>query len=88
MKSSDRTILIGVAMLGLVAAFWFLILSPKRQEASDLKDAGASLESEVADAEAAAAAGEAGQARLPVATTASWSPSARRCRSTPTLPAC
>ena len=36
MKSSDRTILLGLALVGLVAAFWFVILAPKREEASSL----------------------------------------------------
>jgi hypothetical protein len=58
MKSSDRTILIGVAGLALVAAFWFLILSPKRQEASDLQTQVAGLQVQVAEAEQAAATGQ------------------------------
>jgi hypothetical protein len=58
MKSTDRAILMGVAMLGLVAAFWFLVLAPKRQEASDLKSQVTELETQVTEAEAAAAAGE------------------------------
>ena len=36
MKQSDRTIVVGVALLGLAIAFWVMVLSPKRQEASDL----------------------------------------------------
>ncbi len=59
MKSTDRMILMGVAGLALVAAFWFLILAPKRQEASDLEDQVAALSIEVTTAEQAAAAGEA-----------------------------
>ncbi len=55
MKSSDRTILIAVACLGLVAAFWFLVLSPKRQEASDLSTQVSTLQAEVAQQEADAA---------------------------------
>jgi Tfp pilus assembly protein PilO len=53
-KSSDRTILVVVAVVGLIAAFWFLILAPKRQQASDLSDQLTSLESQVAQQEAAA----------------------------------
>jgi hypothetical protein len=59
MKSTDRTILIGVAILGLVAAFWFLILSPKRQEAADLQTQVTELDAQVTQAEQAAVAGEA-----------------------------
>jgi Tfp pilus assembly protein PilO len=55
MKSSDRTILVVVGVLGLVAAFWFLVLTPKRQEASDLADQAASLQSQVVQEEATAA---------------------------------
>jgi Tfp pilus assembly protein PilO len=53
-KSSDRTILLAFAVLGLVAAFWFLVLAPKRQDASDLTDQVSALESQVAQEEAAA----------------------------------
>lgn len=58
MKSSDRTILLGVIALALVAAFWFLILTPKRQEASDLETQVSTLQSEVAQVEAFASSGE------------------------------
>lgn len=44
MKSSDRTILIVVAALGVVAAFWFFLLSPKRAELSELDQEVAALE--------------------------------------------
>ncbi len=57
MKSTDRMILLGVAVLGLVAAFWFLILAPKREQAADLESQATDLQVQVADAEAAAAAG-------------------------------
>lgn len=55
MKSSDRTILIAVACLGLVAAFWFLVLSPKREEASELSSQVSALQAEVSQQEADAA---------------------------------
>ncbi len=58
MKSTDRTILIGIGMLALVAAFWFLILAPKRQEASDLEAQVAEAQAQVTEAEAAAVASE------------------------------
>ena len=38
MKSSDRAILIGLIVVGAFAAFWFLALAPKREEASELGD--------------------------------------------------
>lgn len=59
MKSTDRTILIGIAALGLVAAFWFLLLSPKREEAAQLEDDVAALQADVTASEDAAVAGEA-----------------------------
>ena len=51
MKPRDRTILIIVPGLVLVAAFWMLVLSPKREEASQLEGDVAALESEVAQAQ-------------------------------------
>lgn len=37
MKSSDRTIMIALLILGLAASFWFLVLAPKRERASELQ---------------------------------------------------
>ena len=51
MKSTDRKILIVLPVIALVVAFWMLVLSPKREEASKLDDEVASLEAEVAQAE-------------------------------------
>jgi len=47
MKQSDRTIMVGVALLGLTIAFWVMILSPKRQEASDLSQQVSDLRASV-----------------------------------------
>jgi hypothetical protein len=47
MKATDRSILIGVALLGLLAAFWFLIAAPKREQLSGLEDDVATLQGEV-----------------------------------------
>jgi hypothetical protein len=58
MKSTDRTILLGIVVLGLVAAFWFLLLSPKREEAAQLEDDLAALQTEVTASEEAATVGE------------------------------
>ncbi|MDX6584242.1 MAG: hypothetical protein QOI10_3426 [Solirubrobacterales bacterium] len=57
MKGSDRTILVVVAGIAVVAAFYFLVLTPKRQHASDLESQVADLQVEVTQAEAAAATG-------------------------------
>jgi hypothetical protein len=51
MKSSDRTIIFILPLVALVAAFWLLVLSPKREEASKLDNEVAALESEVAQAQ-------------------------------------
>lgn len=61
MRSVDRTILIGVGLLGLIAAFWFLVLSPKRDEAAKLETEVATLQDAVEAQEQLAAAGEAAE---------------------------
>lgn len=38
MKATDRTILIALGILGLLAAAWFLVISPKRDEVGKLDD--------------------------------------------------
>jgi hypothetical protein len=48
MKASDRGVLIFLPVVALIAAFWMLVLSPKREEASKLQDDTTQLESEVA----------------------------------------
>lgn len=58
MKSSDRTILIAVAAIGVVAAFWFFGLSPKRAELAELDQDLTALEASVAEQEQLIALGE------------------------------
>jgi Tfp pilus assembly protein PilO len=58
MRRTDLTILAGVAVLGLVAAFWFLALAPKREEAAELGDRVTQLEASVAEQEQLAATAE------------------------------
>ncbi len=55
MKSSDRAILAGLIVVGCFAAFWFLALAPKRDEASKLGDQISQLQSDVTAQEEAAA---------------------------------
>lgn len=38
MRGNDRIILVALPVLALVAAFWFLLISPQRQESSDLQE--------------------------------------------------
>jgi hypothetical protein len=54
MRAFDRAVLIALPLLALMAAFWFLVLSPKREEAAQLGDDVASLESEVSQLQQAA----------------------------------
>jgi hypothetical protein len=58
MKATDRSILIGLVILGLLAAFWFLLLSPKREDAAALEAQVEDLSAEVAEQEELAAAAE------------------------------
>ena len=58
MRRTDLTILVTVVLLGVVAAFWFLVMAPKRQEAADLGEKIGQLESSVAEQEQLAAAAE------------------------------
>jgi Tfp pilus assembly protein PilO len=51
MKATDRSILVGLALAGLIAAFWFVVLSPKREEAAKLDDDVAALKQAVSDQE-------------------------------------
>jgi len=59
-KRNEQTILVGVAVVGLLIAFWLVILGPKRNEASKLQDEINDVQSsltqaqqEVADAKSA-----------------------------------
>ncbi len=61
MKATDRTVLIVVVLVGLLAATWFLLLSPKRQEASKLDDEIAQLEEDLSAQDALVAEGRAAQ---------------------------
>jgi Tfp pilus assembly protein PilO len=65
LKSSDRTILIGVGVVVLIAAFYMMVLSPKRKEASDLKAQAADLQAQVSQAEAEAASSKQAQTDFP-----------------------
>ena len=62
MRKADRTILLAVGVLGMFAAFWFLALAPKRQEAKELEDKAAQLQLDVAAQEAIVSDGREAQA--------------------------
>jgi Tfp pilus assembly protein PilO len=61
MKASDRTVLMALVLVGLLAATWFLLIAPKRQEASKLGDEIAQLEGDLSGQEALVAEGRAAQ---------------------------
>ncbi len=61
MKTTDRAILFGVLILGSLAAFWLLVLSPKRAEVSKLDKEVSELETAVSEQQQLVLAGEAAQ---------------------------
>jgi Tfp pilus assembly protein PilO len=54
----DRVILLSLAIVGLLAAFYFMILSPKRDEASKLKAENTQLQASIDEQKAVAAFAE------------------------------
>ncbi len=58
MKRNERMILVGLVAVGLMVAFYLLVLSPKRQEASDLQSQVDDLQSSLSQAQQEAAAAE------------------------------
>jgi type II secretory pathway pseudopilin PulG len=55
----DRTVLIVVGLLGVLAAFWFLALSPKRKDAADLTSQVVAAQSRLDTAQASASTAQA-----------------------------
>jgi Tfp pilus assembly protein PilO len=47
MKGTDRIVIISLAVVGLLAAFYFMVLSPKREEASKLGDEVTQLQASI-----------------------------------------
>jgi cytoskeletal protein RodZ len=62
MKATDRSILLGLVILGLLAAFWFLLLAPKRETAAELETQVNDLQAQVEAQEQLAAAAEQAEA--------------------------
>jgi Tfp pilus assembly protein PilO len=58
MKRNDLTILLVLGVVGLIVAFWIVVIGPKRHEADSLKDDVDQLHSQLDQAQQAAAAGE------------------------------
>ncbi len=58
MRRNELTIFLSLAVVGMIAAFWLLVISPKRDQAASLKQDIAELQSSLEQAEQTAAAGE------------------------------
>jgi Tfp pilus assembly protein PilO len=58
MRRSELTIVLALAVAGMIAAFWLIVISPKRDEAASLRQDIDGLQSSVDQAQQAAAAGE------------------------------
>ncbi len=65
MRGVDKGVLLVLPVVALLAAFWFLILSPKREEASSLEEDVAALQASVEEQEALALAAEASRETFP-----------------------
>lgn len=66
MRRNELTIGITVLVIGLLVGFWLLVLGPQRQEASSLKDDVSGLQSQLDQAQQAAAAGGQAKKSFPV----------------------
>jgi Tfp pilus assembly protein PilO len=58
MRRNELTIVLSLVVIGLIVAFWLVVLGPKRHQAASLKDDVAQLHSQLEEAQQAAAAGE------------------------------
>jgi Tfp pilus assembly protein PilO len=65
MRRNELTIGLVLALLGMLAGFWLIILSPKREEASSLKDDADQLQSQLEQTQQAAAAGKQARESFP-----------------------
>ncbi len=63
MTARDRTVLIVVGLVALLGGFWFLAISPKRKEASDVAAQVATAQSRLDTAQASAASADAARQR-------------------------
>ena len=65
MKTTDRAVLSGLFLIALLAAFYFLVLAPKRQEASKLGTDIAALEASISEQEQTVAFAEEARKSFP-----------------------
>ena len=66
MRRTELTILLSLVVVGMIAAFWLVVISPKRDEAAGLKQDVDGLHSSLEQAQEAAAAGEQAREDFPV----------------------
>jgi Tfp pilus assembly protein PilO len=66
MRRNELTILLFLIVIGMIAAFWLVMLSPKRDQATSLKHDVDQLHSQLEQAQQAAAAGAQEQKSFPV----------------------
>ena len=65
MSSANRVILFVLPVLALIAAFWFLVLAPKREEAANLETKVSDLQTQVEEQEQLAASAETARKDFP-----------------------
>jgi Tfp pilus assembly protein PilO len=65
MRRNELTIFLALALVGLLAGFWLVVLSPKREQAASLKDEVDQLHSQLEQTQQAAAAGEQARESFP-----------------------
>lgn len=66
MRRTELTILLSVAVIGVIAAFWLLVISPKRDEAAGLNQDIEGLQASLAEAQETAAAGRQAREDFPL----------------------
>ncbi len=65
MRRNELTIFLALALVGLLAGFWLVVLSPKREQAASLKDEVDQLHLQLDQTQQAAAAGEQARESFP-----------------------
>ena len=66
MRRNELTIVLALVVIGLVAAFWMVVLGPKRDRAASLKEDVDALHSQLAEAQQATTAGAQARKSFPV----------------------
>jgi Tfp pilus assembly protein PilO len=66
MRRSELTIVLSLVVIGLMVAFWMVVLGPKRERAASLKEDVGQLQSQLTETQQAAAAGAQERKSFPV----------------------